>query len=194
MNKFKSVLLLGNAKLIIAGNETNINNKIPMELLVLLIRNYKKIVTRDQLIEWLYPDYVNNCGLEKAKINLRKTVSRLNKLFGKKYISSIPSHDGGYIIDLEEDFTVDLIDYKNLVSEGLKNNDKSILKKAINMYRGPLLENFRYVNDEIQDYRIDLHDKMISICNKLMEYYILKNNKASIYELEEKIESIKNTI
>ncbi len=194
MNKFKSVLLLGNAKLIIAGNETNINNKIPMELLVLLIRNYKKIVTRDQLIEWLYPDYVNNCGLEKAKINLRKTISRLNKLFGKKYISSIPSHDGGYIIDLEEDFTVDLIDYKNLVSEGLKNNDKSILKKAINMYRGPLLENFRYVNDEIQDYRIDLHDKMISICNKLMEYYILKNNKASIYELEEKIESIKNTI
>lgn len=193
MNKFKSVLLLGNTKLIIAGNETNINYKIPMELLVMLIRNYKKIVTRDQLIEWLYPDYVNNCGLEKAKINLRKTVSRLNKLFGKKYISSIPSHDGGYILDLEEDFTVDLIDYKNLVSEGLKNNDKSILKKAINMYRGPLLENFRYVNDEIQDYRIDLHDKMISICNKLMEYYISKNDKVSIYELEEKIESIKNS-
>jgi DNA-binding SARP family transcriptional activator len=191
MEGSNTILLLGYTKIIRNEKELFINSKKLMELLVLLLINYKKLVVRDQLIEWLYPDYECKKGLDKAKNNLRKTVSRLNKIFGKRYIFSIPISDGGYILDFKEEYKVDILDFNKYISEGLKNNNKKSFEKAIDLYRGDLLENFRYVVDEVQNIRLMLNNEVKEIYNILKKDYELRNDKVSIFELNEKL-NIKN--
>lgn len=140
------------------------------------------MLNRDRIIEWLYPDYEGNGGLKKAKDNLRKTVSRLNKILGNKYIKAIISKDGGYILDFDGDYTVDLIEFTDYADNGIDNDNVEYLVRAYNLYSGKLLNNFQYVVDKVQEYREDIDSKFVFICKKLKENRNI--NKFHINEID----------
>ena len=190
INKFNRIILLGDAKIFFAGKERKFTEKKLVELLTILAVNYKRMVSREQLVEWIYPTYELNGGLKKAKDNLRKTVSRLNKLLKGRYIRSEGNKDGGYILDFEDDYTVDLIEFLNISEKRINNDDIGQLIEAFNLYSGELLNNFQYVVDKVQEYRNEINDQFISVCKELKKH---KNiNEFNIYkvDIEKKLKDI----
>ncbi|MCD6578607.1 hypothetical protein J7L48_03960 [bacterium] len=190
INEFNRIELLGNARMILTGKIRVLTEKKPVELLVILLMNYKKMLNRDRIIEWLYPDYEGNGGLKKAKDNLRKTVSRLNKILGNKYIKAIISKDGGYILDFDGDYTVDLIEFTDYADNGIDNNNVEYLVRAYNLYSGKLLNNFQYVVDKVQEYREDINNKFIVICEKLKENRNINKFHINEIDIEKKLKNM----
>ncbi len=184
------LFLLGKSKILYMGEEKDIYEEKVLKLLTILVYNYKEKIVRDKLIETLYPNYFEkNKGLEKAKNNLRKTASRSNKLLKGRFVKSIPTPNGGYYIDFNDDYTCDLLDFIEAAKKGLKTKDIPTLEQAEKLYKGNLLGNIEYLEREIEDIR----EKVKNLYKNVL--YVLKSGYSDdekIKEIDGKIEKVES--
>ena len=166
------ISLLGNASLYIGEDNTPIRwlTSKSAELLafMLLQKDYKEI-SKWKLIEAIWPDK----DKDKGDINLRSTISRLNKTLRENFIKiSIISTGNGYKLDVkEEDIEVDAFKLEAMILSSAKISHENVnyYESIILEYKAMLLEGFS--EEWCNSLRNIYHMYFINGAKKLVNYY-----------------------
>jgi len=139
------------------------------ELFVFMLLQKGKKISKDRLMEVLFPDK----NQEKADINLRSTISRLNRTFREYDVSvSVISMSREYQLhtDSHIKFEVDAFQLESLDldSTGIDAGNVAQYRRILSQYGGMLLEDFEA--NWCETYRAASHFYFVSAAKKLLGY------------------------
>lgn len=153
------------------------------ELLAYMIfKKESTMVSKWKLIDVLWPDKDE----KKCEINLRSTISRLNKSLREYGVNGrIVSYNNSYRIEISE-IEVDAFQLEKLTDEWLSDGIKKLpsLKELYKLYPGHLFEDKDYPwADWLQSYYLRLFE---SLCKAVIHARITRNEDVSVtyYMLE----------
>ncbi|MBI3660621.1 AAA family ATPase [Candidatus Acetothermia bacterium] len=114
-------------------------------LLKILLTHHGHALTKDQLIEWLWPDAEPSA----ASRDLRVTVSRTRKLLDvsmtqRSSSSFILTTESGYAWNTQSPYWLDAQQFETLCAQSER--DPSLVERAIALYLGDYLEEDRYAD------------------------------------------------
>lgn len=172
VNKKIKVQLFGNISLYSGEDEKHIRwmtAKSAEVFAFMLLNKDKNEVYKWSLMEEIWP----NKDSEKADINIRSTISRLNKTFRENDINiSMISTGNGYKLNiLEKDIEIDAFKLEDAVLNITEINDENLCEyeNIIFSYKYTLLESVN--NEWCYSLRENYNRYFISGAKKLVEYY-----------------------
>jgi predicted ATPase len=126
------ITLFGEMEVYLDGQLVRFPTQKTKELFAYLVVHHRHAHPRAQLAGLLWPE----SDEEKAKANLRKTLSRLRQILaGTEYLRL----SGGAMQFKADDCRIDVIEFERLVAAGTKAKDPESLERAIALYGGPFL-------------------------------------------------------
>jgi two-component system, LytTR family, response regulator len=135
----------------------------------LLLHKNEKDISKWRLMDAIWPDK----DLDKGDINLRSSISRLNKTFRENLINiSIKSTGNGYQLDLQESeleidaYLLEILAYKDST---IQTGDVALWEQIILSYNDMLLEDFD--SEWCENYRNIYHRYFMSTAQKLVNYF-----------------------
>jgi len=135
----------------------------------MLLHKDENEVSKWRLMEEIWPDK----DREKADINIRSTISRLNKTFRENDMNiSMLSTGNGYTLHImEKDIEIDAMKLENIVLNITEINDENFCEyeKAIFSYKYTLLESIN--NEWCYTFRENYNRYFITGAKKLVKYY-----------------------
>ncbi|EKQ58289.1 MULTISPECIES: response regulator [unclassified Clostridium] len=113
------------------------NRKKSSELFAYLLENQEMPVHKEKLCDLLWPDFEP----QKALVNLQSTIYSIRKIFNKydNCDVSIKYVGDNYILHIEK-ACIDVVEFEKYLKEALVMKDKTLLKKALDIYIGDYLE------------------------------------------------------
>jgi len=135
----------------------------------MLLQKDEKEVSKWKLMEAIWPQK----DKEKADINIRSTISRLNKTLRENAIEiSLISTGKGYTLHIKEtDIEIDAFNLENMVFSSTKINDENVeyYEGVLSSYKGMILEEFNsYWCYAIRE---SYHRYFTNGAQKLIKYY-----------------------
>lgn len=172
VNKKIRVSLFGSLSLY-AGDENKpihwVTAKSAEVFAFLLLQRGEKEISKWKIAEAIWPDKDN----EKADINLRSTISRLNKTLRENATGiSVISTGNAYKLNFTDiDLEVDAFKLEKLVLDSNEINFENVqhYNNVTLSYRYMLLEEFS--NEWCNALRVNYHRYFINAAHKLVEYY-----------------------
>jgi two-component SAPR family response regulator len=143
----------------------------------MLLQKKDAQISKWKLIDEIWPDK----DLNKGSINLRSTISRLNKTFREKDIQiSLKSAGNGYQLAAAEDIEVDAFLLKNIAdkSYAITEDNLASYEMIILKYNDMFLEDFD--SGWCEMYRTLYHRYFKIAAKKLMDYYIKGGQQDSL--------------
>ncbi|WP_297426345.1 response regulator [Clostridium sp.] len=113
------------------------NRKKSSELFAYLIENQEMPVHKEKLCDLLWPDFEP----QKALVNLQSTIYSIRKIFNEydNCVVSIKYVGDNYILHIEKAY-IDVVEFEKYLKEALVMKDITLLKKALDIYKGDYLE------------------------------------------------------
>jgi len=171
-NKKIRISLLGNMSLYVGEEKKPIRwmtAKSAEIFAFMLLQKDEKEVSKWKLMEVIWPEK----DMEKADINLRSTVSRLNKTLREHdiEISLISTRNGYALHKMESKIEIDAFKLENIAFSPTKINDENMeyYEEVISSYKGMLLEEFN--SDWCYAARETYNRYFINGAQKLVKYY-----------------------
>lgn len=172
INKKIIVNLFGSICLYEEGQSKSIRwitNKCAELFSFMLLQKDAKEVSKWRIIEALWPEKDS----EKGDVNLRSTVSRLNKTLRENSIGILLISTGnGYKLELKDiNIEVDVFNLENLILNSIKINDDNVncYEKIILGYNEMLLNEFS--GQWCYEFRETYHRYFIAGAKRLINYY-----------------------
>ena len=146
------------------------------ELFAFLLLQKNKEATKDKLMDTLFP----NKDKEKADINLRSSISRLNKTLHESGVAIAVVFKGGEYQLCINDFlklSLDAFVLESLNPETDCMNDERAKEyhQILSAYQGVLLENFG--GEWCEPYRVLYHLRFVSAAKRLIMYLIKRDTE-----------------
>ena len=171
-NKKIRISLFGNMSLYVGAEKKPIRwmtSKSAEIFAFMLLEKDEKEVSKWKLMEAIWPQK----DKEKADINLRSTISRLNKTLRENAIEiSLISTGNGYALHIKEtDIEIDAFNLENMVFSATEINDENMeyYEGVISSYKGMLIEEFN--SDWCYGARESYQRYFINEAQKLIKYY-----------------------
>ena len=171
INKKISISLFGNMSIYVGENKKNIHwmtTKSAEVIAFMLLKNTDTEIVKWKLMDEVWPDK----NREKADINLRSTISRLNKTLRENDIEiSVISTGRGYKLHIiEADVEIDVFKLEDMALKHTNINDENIedYDRLISSYK-PIIEEFN--SEWCYEAREIYHRYFISGAKKLVNYY-----------------------
>lgn len=131
------IYTLGKFVVKIGGNIVKWNRKKSSELFAYLLEKREMPVHKEKLCDLLWPDLEP----KKALVNLQSTVYSIRKVLKEDASREISiKYTGDNYILCIKDVYIDTVEFQNTLKLALDSKDKSLLMKALNMYREDYLE------------------------------------------------------
>lgn len=183
-----TIKLFGNLEIKKGIHPVNIPRKSSLRLFLLLVIHRGKKVTRDYLLETLFPEDSVNTGQNKFYVSLsilRKALEP-NLKSGKK--STFIRQQGEHIFLSTEHISVDIDAFLNLATYDVSISSLSIeeLLKLESLYENDLLDEFPY-ESFLENEREKLCNYYLEVLEMLGEYYISQNDDEKSIQYYEKI-------
>lgn len=146
------------------------------ELFAFLLLQKNRAATKDKLMDTLFPDK----DKEKADINLRSSISRLNKTLRESGISIAVVFKGGeyqlHINDfLELRLDAFLLEPLNPETDCMNDERAKEYHQVLTSYQGALLENVG--GEWCEPYRVLYHLRFVSAAKQLIMYWIKRGTE-----------------
>lgn len=132
-----SVHTLGKLIVKIGEDVVKWNRKKSAELFAYLLENREMPIHKEKLCDLLWPDLEPR----KALVNLQSTIYSIRKVL-REYDScevSIKYVGDNYVLYVKDVF-IDTVEFENTLKQALDSRDKSLLNKALSMYKEDYLE------------------------------------------------------
>ena len=153
----------------------NITSPKAIALLAYLIFYRNTSISRDKLAGLLWDD----CDNQHARGSLRQLLLRLKQQL-PKHCLELSYH---YIVLDTGNLEIDIDHFQ----EFSQSNDIQLLECAIDLYQGSLIQDFSSISIEFDTWlalkRIELHESMRSLTNKLLKHYLLHDMKQKALSL-----------
>ena len=146
------------------------------ELFAFLLLQKNREATKDKLMDTLFPDK----NKEKADINLRSSISRLNKTLHESGVSIVVVFKGGEYQLCINDFLelrldAFLLESLNPETDCMNDERAKEYHKILTSYRGLFLENFG--GEWCETYRLLYHIRFVSAAKQLTMYLIKRDTE-----------------
>lgn len=126
------IRLLGEIEVRLDGHSLRFPTQKTKELFAYLVLHHQHAHPRAALAGLLWPE----SDEEKAKANLRQTLSRLRQTLARTEYLRL---SGGAVQFKADDCWIDVIEFECLITEGIQAKDPGYLERAVALYDGPFL-------------------------------------------------------
>lgn len=194
------VQLLGGFRVYRRGVEITIEEwkrKKARDLFKLLAVHHRKPMSTDEIVAKLWGDDVS---VESCLPTLQNAVSSIRtalepELKPRQASSFITFRDGSYILDLGPNASIDLEQFRSILTKAYANDDvrerRKLLTEATLLYTGELLPDDRFeywtefARDEVRQLCSDTYDALAAICFELGDESAAKEAMRKAVQFEE---------
>jgi DNA-binding SARP family transcriptional activator len=151
------VRMLGPLLVSVAGRDVRFTRKASRSTLEMLLLEYPRPVHEERLSEALWPDATPAAAkrsLQTAVNDLRKSLDPFQRPNGPSYVRFRDEH---YVLELPDRSSVDYHTFRDAtpdltarVQSGGRAEDREALRRALELYRGELLEHAPYAEHVIE--------------------------------------------
>ncbi len=150
-------------------------------LFAFFLCNHSVSLSKEKIIDTFWSDSENPTNaLKFAIFRLRNALKKIDGL-DENFVKTV---GGGYQINKEISFSIDIEELEKNILDGKRNNDFSLYKKAIEIYNGPFLDGIDA--DWAQIDKGYYSSLALEACNSLCEKYIESGNVKEAISLAEK--------
>lgn len=166
--------LLGSFCIETSGAQIDLTEKLGNQLssiFAFMLCNHNQLISKEKIIDTFWPDSENpGNALKYAIFRLRKSLAEIDGIDEEWIVTG----NKGYQIQPELSFSLDIEEFENYISVAKQSEDIEAYQKAIDLYRGNLLEGIE--SEWIDVDRGYYKSIVLQACNTLSSYY-LENKK-----------------
>ncbi len=166
--------LLGSFCIETSGAQIDLTEKLGNQLssiFAFMLCNHNQLISKEKIIDTFWPDSENpGNALKYAIFRLRKSLAEIDGIDEEWIVTG----NKGYQIQPELSFSLDIEEFENYISVAKQSEDIEVYQKAIDLYRGNLLEGIE--SEWIDVDRGYYKSIALQACNTLSSYY-LENKK-----------------
>lgn len=162
--------LLGSFCIESNGTQIDLKEKLGNQLssiFAFMLCNHHQLITKEKIIDTFWPDSENpGNALKYAIFRLRNSLAKIDGIEEEWIVTG----NKGYQIQPELSFSLDIEEFENEISIAKQNEDIESYKRAIDLYRGNLLEGIE--SEWIDVDRGYYKSIALQACNTLCAYYL----------------------